>query len=90
MSSGKRLAIDGGEPVRPQLLPYGRQLVEPDDIAAVVSVLRSDWLTTGPAVTQFEEAFAASVGLPMLWPSRMVRPLSMQHLRRSALAKGTK
>jgi len=58
----QRLAIDGGTPVRANLLPYGRQCVEDDDIAAVVDVLRSDWLTTGPAVGDFEEAFAAEVG----------------------------
>lgn len=56
------LAIDGGTPVREQLLPYGRQCVEESDIQAVVDVLRSDWLTTGPKVPQFEEAFAARVG----------------------------
>lgn len=43
-------------------LPYGRQSIGEDDIAAVAAVLRSDWLTTGPAVQQFEEALAAKVG----------------------------
>jgi UDP-4-amino-4,6-dideoxy-N-acetyl-beta-L-altrosamine transaminase len=43
-------------------LPYGRHLIEDDDIAAVVEVLRGDWLTTGPAVASYEEAFAAAVG----------------------------
>jgi UDP-4-amino-4,6-dideoxy-N-acetyl-beta-L-altrosamine transaminase len=43
-------------------LPYGRQLIEEDDIEAVVKVLRSDWLTQGPVVEQFEAAFAARVG----------------------------
>jgi UDP-4-amino-4,6-dideoxy-N-acetyl-beta-L-altrosamine transaminase len=56
------LAINGGTPVRRQMLPYGRQHVDADDIAAVVEVLRSDWLTTGPVVSSFEEAFAAQVG----------------------------
>jgi perosamine synthetase len=56
------LAIDGGAPVRKTLLPYGRQSVDEDDIQAVVDVLRSDWLTTGPKVGEFEEAFAAYVG----------------------------
>ena len=56
------LAIDGGTPVRDKLLPYGRQSIEEDDIQAVVEVLRSDWLTTGPKVAEFEEAFAARVG----------------------------
>src|SRR5260370_26900196 len=56
------LAVDGGTPVRKTLLPYGRQSVGEDDIQAVVDVLRSDWLTTGPKVGEFEEAFAAWVG----------------------------
>ena len=56
------LAINGGSPVRSTYLPYGRQLVDEADIEAVVEVLRSDWLTTGPKVGEFEEAFAARVG----------------------------
>ena len=43
-------------------IPYGRQEIDEDDIAAVVDVLRSDWLTTGPAVERFERSFAALVG----------------------------
>jgi UDP-4-amino-4,6-dideoxy-N-acetyl-beta-L-altrosamine transaminase len=42
-------------------LPYGRHSVDEDDVAAVSAVLRSEWLTTGPAVAAFEEAFAARV-----------------------------
>lgn len=60
--SSQALAIHGGSPVRPTFLPYGRQSVEESDIQAVVDVLRSDWLTTGPKVAEFEEAFAARVG----------------------------
>jgi perosamine synthetase len=56
------LAIYGGEPVRPTLLPYGHQMIDDEDIDAVVNVLRSDWLTTGPAVSTFENAFAAFTG----------------------------
>ena len=55
------LALEGGTPVRDTLLPYGRQSIEEDDIQAVVEVLRSDWLTTGPKVDEFENAFAARV-----------------------------
>lgn len=44
------------------MIPYGRHLVEDDDVAAVVEVLRGDWLTTGPAVDRFESDFAAYVG----------------------------
>src|SRR5579863_4665129 len=61
-ASLQTLAIDGGSPVRASLLPYGRQSVDESDIQAVVEVLRSDWLTTGPKVGEFEEAFAARVG----------------------------
>ena len=56
------LAIHGGTPVREKLLPYGRQNLDDNDIQAVVEVLRSDWLTTGPKVGEFEEAFAQWVG----------------------------
>lgn len=57
-----RLAIEGGSPARSQLLPYGRQTVDESDIDAVVQVLRSDWLTTGPKVAEFEAAFAEQIG----------------------------
>lgn len=43
-------------------LPYGRQTVDDDDVAAVAEVLRADFLTTGPKVRAFEEAFATKVG----------------------------
>lgn len=56
------LAIDGGNPVRKTLLPYGRQTVDQDDIQAVINVLRGDWLTTGPAVVGFERAVAQYAG----------------------------
>src|SRR5258708_3824266 len=56
------LALDGGTPVRSTLLPYGRQSIDEDDIQAVVEALRSDWLTTGPKIDEFEEAFATWVG----------------------------
>jgi perosamine synthetase len=57
-----QLAIDGGTPVRGKMLPYGHQCIDESDIAAVVEVLRSDWLTTGPKVDEFERAFAKTVG----------------------------
>ncbi len=40
----------------PQFIPYGKQLITQDDIEAVVDVLNSDYLTTGPKVVEFEEA----------------------------------
>jgi len=56
------LVLDGGVPVRQTLLPYGHQKIDDDDIHAVVEVLRSDWITTGPQVAAFEAAFAEYVG----------------------------
>ncbi len=56
------LAIDGGAPVRREILPYGRQQIDDDDVRRVVEVLRSDWLTTGPTVDELERAFAGWVG----------------------------
>lgn len=44
------------------MLPYGRQWIDEADIEAVAEVLRSDWLTTGPKVGEFEVAFAEAVG----------------------------
>ena len=43
-------------------LPYGRQWIDTGDIEAVSAVLRSDWLTTGPKVEEFEHAVATFVG----------------------------
>jgi perosamine synthetase len=43
------------------MIPYGRQSIDEDDIEAVIEVLRSDWLTTGPKVAEFEELFAQYV-----------------------------
>jgi UDP-4-amino-4,6-dideoxy-N-acetyl-beta-L-altrosamine transaminase len=40
------------------MIPYGRQQIEQSDIEAVVAVLRSDWLTQGPAIEAFEQAVA--------------------------------
>lgn len=45
-----------------KFLPYGRQVIDDDDIAAVVAVLKGDFLTTGPTVEKFEAAFAERVG----------------------------
>lgn len=43
-------------------IPYGHQTIEEDDIQAVVDVLRSDFLTTGPVVEKFEQKVAEYVG----------------------------
>lgn len=44
------------------MLPYGRQSVSEEDVAAVTAVLSGDWLTTGPHVAEFESAISAMVG----------------------------
>lgn len=44
------------------MIPYGRQDISEDDIAAVVAVLRSDYLTQGPMVPAFERSVAEAVG----------------------------
>ncbi len=46
-----------------QHIPYGRQNITEDDIAAVVEVLRSDWLTQGPTIDRFEQAVADYCGV---------------------------
>jgi UDP-4-amino-4,6-dideoxy-N-acetyl-beta-L-altrosamine transaminase len=45
-----------------KVLPYGRQLIEDDDVAAVTSQLRGDWLTQGPTVAEFERALCTVTG----------------------------
>jgi perosamine synthetase len=57
----ERLALFGGAPVRTTPLPYARQSIEEEDVRAVADALRSDWLTTGPAVEAFERAIASAV-----------------------------
>jgi perosamine synthetase len=44
------------------MIPYGRQTIDDQDIEAVVAVLRSDWLTTGPKIAEFEETLGRYVG----------------------------
>lgn len=43
-------------------IPYGRQWIDDDDIKAVIEVLRSDWITQGPKIQEFEERIAEYVG----------------------------
>jgi len=57
--------VNAGLPLTKQslaFLPYGRQTIEDDDIEAVCQALRSEYLTTGPLVGRFEDAFAAATG----------------------------
>ncbi len=44
------------------MLPYSRQSIYPEDIEAVVRVLKSDWLTQGPAVEEFENGLCELTG----------------------------
>lgn len=46
-----------------RFVPYGRQLIEDDDVEAVAQALRSDYLTTGPMVERFEASLAAAAGV---------------------------
>ena len=48
--------------MRNTFLPYGKQWIEEDDVEAVVNVLKGDFLTTGPAVAEFEQEVARYVG----------------------------
>lgn len=58
----EELAIHGGYPVRQTWLPYGHQAIDDEDIAAVVEVLRGDWITQGPKIEEFENAVANYCG----------------------------
>ena len=46
------------------MIPYGRHSINDADVAAVVKALRSDWLTTGPLVEEFEAALEIIIGAP--------------------------
>ena len=48
------------------MIPYGRHSIDDSDVAAVVSALKSDWLTTGPLVEEFELALEKVVGAPCI------------------------
>lgn len=62
----QRISPPLGKPADPrrvnQTLPYGRHLIEPDDVAAVVEALTSGHLAQGPRVAAFEDALADKVG----------------------------
>lgn len=58
----EKLAIFGGTPVRKSPISYGKQWIEEDDIQAVANVLRGDYLTCGPYITQMEEKICQITG----------------------------
>ncbi|MDX2063801.1 MAG: DegT/DnrJ/EryC1/StrS family aminotransferase, partial [Bacteroidia bacterium] len=45
-------------------IPYGRQTITPEDIAAVTQALQAEYMTQGPTIAAFEQAFAKYVGAP--------------------------
>jgi len=63
-TSGARLAVNGGSPVRPAPLTFAPPDIREEDIAEVVDTLESGWLVTGPKVHRFEQEFAAYLGMP--------------------------
>ncbi|MGP4038664.1 UDP-4-amino-4,6-dideoxy-N-acetyl-beta-L-altrosamine transaminase [Gracilibacillus sp. D59] len=62
MKSKDHLALHGGKPVRDSYLPYGKQWLDEEDVKAVTNVLTSDYITTGPVISEFEDAIASFVG----------------------------
>lgn len=58
----KELAVNGGKPVRENKIFYGRQWIDEDDIVAVENVLRSDYLTCGPKVSELERKLEEYTG----------------------------
>ncbi len=58
----QKLAINGGEPVRKNKIYYGHQYIDDADIQAVVDVLKSDYLTCGPKVTELEKKLCDITG----------------------------
>jgi UDP-4-amino-4,6-dideoxy-N-acetyl-beta-L-altrosamine transaminase len=48
--------------MKPNIIPYGKQNITQEDINAVVEVLKSDYLTQGPKIQEFEKEFAKYVG----------------------------
>ncbi len=50
-------AIEGGKPIRDKFLPYATQWIDEKEINEVIDSLKSNWITTGPKMKQFEEKF---------------------------------
>lgn len=57
-----KLAIHKGKAIRKEYLCYGRQYIDDEDINAVLKILKSDYLTTGPQIEVFEKSVADYVG----------------------------
>lgn len=58
----EELAIKGGKPIRDNYLTYGKQSIDEKDIQSVVDILKGDYLTTGPSISEFEKKVADYVG----------------------------
>ena len=54
--------------MRSDFLPFSIPTIEDDEINEVVDSLKSGWITTGPKVKRFEEAFKSYVGAPLRGP----------------------
>ncbi len=86
--SGK-LAINDGTPVRTEFLPYGHQWIDTKDIKAVTDVLKTDWITQGSTVNEFERvvsqychakyAVAFSSGTAALHGAAFAAGISKEH-----------
>lgn len=61
-ASDNKLAIHNGNAIRQNYLSYGRQYIDQEDIIAVIEILKSDYLTTGPQIEAFEKSVANYVG----------------------------
>jgi len=59
----ERLAAEGGEPVSEHFIPIAKVALDEDEVAEVIAVLRSGRLREGPVCREFEERFAAHVGV---------------------------
>ena len=58
----EKLAILGGKPVRDKKIFYGHQYIDRNDVEAVVSVLKSDFLTCGPEIEKLEQKLCKITG----------------------------
>ena len=60
MVNNKRIKKHAGKIMK--TLPYGRQWIDENDIKEVIKVLRSDWITQGPKIKEFEDALCKNTG----------------------------
>lgn len=58
-----KIALNGGEPVRKEFLPFSRPDIDNIEIEEVIDTLKSGWITTGPKTKRFEEKFAEYIGV---------------------------